>query len=147
MVSVGFELQKAQKSEYSKYRKIIHKSLFFHIVESYGKWSETECTKGFEENDNFFIKIDGKITGILSLEEREKCLFVVNIIFLPEFTGLGFGPKIFNKIVFPKAKKLNKPVELSVHLSNKRAKKFYETKLKFKQFDETKTHFLMRKEM
>lgn len=147
MGNIKFNLQKVQKNEYSKYREIIHESLYFHIVESYGGWSEIECKKGFENNENFFMKIDEKIVGNLALEERENCLFIVNIIFLPEFTGLGFGPKVFNKIIFPQAKKLNKPVELSVHISNERAKRFYENKLGFKEFGETKTHFLMRKEV
>ena len=141
------KLRKYEENDYDfiyNVKKIVYKK---YVDEFFGGWDDAVQHKMFDdflasESENIeIILADSKEIGfvngkLLPSGEYEQG----NICILPEWQGKGIGTELLNKII---AEHKGHSIVLRVFKSNP-AKHLYE-RLGFTTYDETRTHFLMRK--
>lgn len=87
------------------------------------------------------VRYDSVDVGVLSVEEREKSLFLAIIAILPQYQGRGLGTTLIQRLQ-EEARQRDVPVTLQV-LKTNRARNLYE-RLGFVLTGETDTHYQMR---
>jgi ribosomal protein S18 acetylase RimI-like enzyme len=127
----GYEIKKITLKEYTE--------------QTWGDWNEEEqmnfYRKEFVIDNCFLIKNNNINIGWLKIIETKETIDINQILILPEYQGKGIGRKIINDII-KNGKDRNKTICLQVLKCNEKAKRLY-IKLRFKKYDETKTHFFL----
>jgi len=115
-----------------------------YVVSTWGAWSEQWQQKYFDENfDPIRIQIiqyDDTDIGQLRLHITKEELFLAAFAILPDFQNKGIGTYLITQLI-TEARLLRLPIRLRVLKVNP-ARKFY-SKLGFKVYDQTDTHYLM----
>ena len=124
----------------------LHVAAMKEYVDQIWGWNENDQESIFRRNyvpaTIQIILCNGRDIGMLSVEEREKDVFLRTIEIHPEYQGKGIGTAIIKKIIADGAQKM-KPIFLQVLKVNP-AKGLYE-RLGFVIVEETETHYRMRR--
>ena len=103
-------------------------------------WQRRDFTEKFNPSEGKIIVADGVDAGFWWTIERETETLLASIRLLPEFQNRGIGTKTIKNLLG----KSKNPIRLQVLKVNHAARRLY-LKLGFEIFDETETHFKMRK--
>ncbi|MCK4572829.1 MAG: GNAT family N-acetyltransferase [candidate division Zixibacteria bacterium] len=129
---------------YSLTRETLHQ----YVVETWGAWDEAYQRGHFEnkfDKERMRVIQCGSVdVGLLCLERSAKEIFIVEIEILPGYQGQGIGTSVLSDII-AEAESAGLPVRLQVLRVNP-ARRLYE-RLGFRVFDESQTHFQMRREL
>ncbi len=113
-----------------------------YITQTWGwdeDWQKQNFAKIFKPEKAKIIVFEEKDVGYWEVSEKETETVLISIRLLPKYQRRGIGTKIIKDLLNAS----QKPVRLQVLKVNP-AKKLYE-RLGFEIFDETDTHFLMKK--
>ena len=121
--------------------------LMEYIKKTWGKWNEEQqiefYKKNFKLENNYVILYDSIKIGWLEIIEMDTFIEINQIFILPEYQGKGIGSKIIMDII-EKGITGKKEVKLQVLKCNNKALKLYK-KLGFTEYNETKTHYQLKK--
>lgn len=141
-----YKLKQATSDDY-EFIYNLNKLTMKKFVEELWGWDEEFQKKRFKEHfilDGLFVIIynDNSVrrVGYKVLPDK---VVLEEIQILPEYQGKGLGTAIINSLI-KEAKKSNKYLQLQVLKINKNAKKLYDH-LGFSKYEETETHYLMKK--
>ena len=139
-----YNLRKAGFKDYELLYNI-NKQAFKPYVEKVWGWDEDSQRErfksSFEIKNTSLLIVNKKPVGFYKVDYGKDKIFVESIALIKDFQSKGIGTKILQKII-QDSEKRNLPIYLRVLKVNNRAKMLYE-RLGFKQYAETKTHFLM----
>lgn len=139
-----YKLWTSESTDYEFLKNVHHQTLKEHVSGIWG-WDELEQDKFFSEDFQtgqlHLIEGSGKSVGYLQLNQSPSEIYIVNLLILPEFQNQGLGSQIIKDLIV-KAKKMGQSLKLGVFKVNTRAKSLY-SRLGFKTYEETKTHYLM----
>ena len=89
----------------------------------------------------FIVQRNGQAVGRLYLQDTAECLFVVDLILLPEWRGKGYGSALL-KSIGAEAAGTGRPVRLHVEKQNAQARRLYD-RLGFRQIKDIGQHLLL----
>jgi ribosomal protein S18 acetylase RimI-like enzyme len=116
------------------------------VVKQFGEWDDQWQRNYFEDKWNRksyqVVEQDGRAIGALVVTERDDCIFLDEILLLPDYQDQGIGSTLL-MIELDKARRKKKPMRLQV-LKQNRARRLYE-RLGFHVYDQTDSHYLMEK--
>ena len=136
-----------QASETEKERVFeLHSEMFRDEIEERWGWDDQWQRNNFNEEwkrDAFaVVKREDQIIGYTQITVEQNKIQIASIGLLPDFRKQGLGSLLLEGIL-REARKLNLPVELSVHLKNQSALKLYR-KFKFETIESQGKSILMR---
>ncbi len=138
-----YTLRQATETDYAFLYHLHRVTMKDYVAQTWG-WDETFQAAifkdGFDPGHSQIIVVDGRDTGVLSMERRIDTLFLANLRILPEEQRHGLGTEII-KTILAQASREDIPVTLQVLKVNP-ARHLYE-RLGFVVTGETTTHYLM----
>ena len=144
-MSEAYELRPATEHDFAFLFRLVRTTMREYAEPIWG-WDdgaqELRFGEGFEPAAWQIICVDGRSVGGLSVEPHEDELFLGSLYLMPPVQGKGIGSAIV-RAVQQEASKLGFTVELSVLITNVRARRLYE-RLGFVCEDETGPRLPMR---
>ena len=105
-----------------------HKMLFkAHIEKIWGweeSWQKANFSKSWKESRTKVIEYDECFVGFMQTIDMTDCIMLRNIGVHPKFQKKGIGTQVLSELQV-EARLLNKPIHLSVFVTNGEARIFY----------------------